>query len=394
MWRPRTEAEIQAGIENGIARESPSFDAKQQLPPAGKNKDLAKDICAMTVDGGGLLYGLGGKDPTRPDELYPFDLAGAAERVDQVAQAGIAEPPVIETYDIPSENENGKGFLCVVIPASPRAPHMLTTEGDNRYWGRGAAGNRILSEGEVARLYERRERWEVDRGRMLDQTIASLPFTLDVDATGVIVTVVKPVLPGRELLRVAAAGSSIDQVLQLGLAQEARKRDPYPDQGTPGLGDAMVVTRSGAEIWVCSQGRDLSVELQARGELTAEGALTYWHSPVLNNARDGSLVVMERSVTRATYQPLAAATWLYDRVAFHGPVDVGVAVIGIEKAGGASAAQEFRRQHYGQRTYRRHARITSEELRSDLDRVVRRLLDPLFEVISIHDYDVFVERRS
>ena len=185
MWRPRTEAEIQAGIENGITRESPSFDAKQQLPPAGKNKDLAKDICAMTVDGGGLLYGLGGKDPTRPDELYPFDLAGAAERVDQVAQAGIAEPPVIETYDIPSEeNENGKGFLCVVIPASPRAPHMLTTEGDNRYWGRGAAGNRILSEGEVARLYERRERWEVDRGRMLDQTIASLPFTLDVDATG------------------------------------------------------------------------------------------------------------------------------------------------------------------------------------------------------------------
>ena len=165
MWRPQTEAEIQAGIDNGIVHETSTFDAKLRLPARGRNTDLAKDICAMTVDGGVLLYGLGGDDPIRPDRREPFDLTGAAERIDQVAQAGIAEPRVIEIHDIASDEQPGTGYLSVVIPGAPRAPHMLTINGDNRYWGRDATGNRILSEGEVARLYARRERWEEARDR-------------------------------------------------------------------------------------------------------------------------------------------------------------------------------------------------------------------------------------
>jgi hypothetical protein len=81
MWVPKTEADIQAAIENGVLKEGTAFDAKVALPPPGKNKDLAKDISAMTVDGGVLLYGVGGKDRTRPDVREPFDRAGAAERL-------------------------------------------------------------------------------------------------------------------------------------------------------------------------------------------------------------------------------------------------------------------------------------------------------------------------
>ena len=195
MWRPRTEAEIQAGIDNGITRETSSFDAKRQLPPSRRNKDLAKDICAMTVDGGVLLYGLDGDDPTRPDGLEPFDVAGSAERIDQAAQTGIAEPPMIEIYDIPSLDRPGLGYLCLVIPASSRAPHMLTIDGDNRYWGRGETGNRILTEGEVARLYERRVQWTVDRELLLARTIERMPFTFDLPAIGVGVIVINPVIP-------------------------------------------------------------------------------------------------------------------------------------------------------------------------------------------------------
>lgn len=83
----------------------------------------------MTVDGGVLLYGLGGDDPTCPDRREPFDLTGAAERIDRVAQTGIAEPPVIEIHDIASDAQPGTGYLSVVIPAAPRAPHMLTING-------------------------------------------------------------------------------------------------------------------------------------------------------------------------------------------------------------------------------------------------------------------------
>jgi hypothetical protein len=43
----------------------------------------------MTVDDGVLLYNVGGDGlPTRPT-LVPLDLAGAAGRIDQVAQTGI-----------------------------------------------------------------------------------------------------------------------------------------------------------------------------------------------------------------------------------------------------------------------------------------------------------------
>jgi hypothetical protein len=395
MWRPRTEAEIRTAIDNGIVRESASFDAKQALPPPGRNKDLAKDICAMTVDGGSLLYGIGGDDRTRPDTLEPFELARTAERIDQVAQTGIAEPPVIEIYDIPSNAQPGRGYLCVVVPASPRAPHMLTIDGDNRYWGRGATGNRILTEGEVARLYERRERWEIDRDTWLANEVDPVPFTFEIASVGLVATVSRPVMPGRALLRVAAGRQRIDQFLQQQLVRVGREADVYPDQGSSGLGEAQRIAQPGADVWVCSDNWTPEDEYQARVEITADGALEYWHSPLVRpRGRDGSqLIVMERSITRAVYQTLAVSAWLYEQAGFHGPVDVGVAVFGIENVAGASyAAHGGAAPVYGASDYRRHERVTSEELRSGFHDLVRRLLAPLYEVISAPHYDPFGDR--
>ncbi len=58
MWVPTTEQEILAAIASGDTEETPSFDAKQALPAKGKSKDLAKDVAAMSADGGTLLYGI------------------------------------------------------------------------------------------------------------------------------------------------------------------------------------------------------------------------------------------------------------------------------------------------------------------------------------------------
>ncbi len=62
-----------------------------RIPTRGK--DLAIDVAAMATDGGSLLYGLGEDENGRPTVPQPFELAGARERVDQIVQTFISEPP-------------------------------------------------------------------------------------------------------------------------------------------------------------------------------------------------------------------------------------------------------------------------------------------------------------
>lgn len=354
----------------------------------------------MTVDGGVLLYGLGGDDPTRPDTLMPFDLSGVAERIDQVAQAAISEPPTIEIHDIGSTSSPGTGYLVVVIPASPRAPHMVTLEGENRYYGRGATGNRILTEGEVARLYARREQWEIDRGSLLANVIAAIPFKFEEPPKqiGPMVVVARPVASSKELLGRARGDMDADHFLQRNFSERARELDPYPDQGTPGLGDAFDVARRGSTTWILQRDRDLTLPYQARLELTASGQFTYWHAPTINSrARSGDprLLLMERSVTRAVFQTLATAAWLYEQGGYAGAVDIAVAVLNIEDAEGAALSSGFGNSPpYGAVDYRNDARVTTSELRLNAERLTSDLLAGLFDVISPRNYDPFAERRT
>jgi hypothetical protein len=102
---------------------------------------------------------------------------------------------------------------------------------------------------------------------------------------------------------------------------------------------------------------------------------------------------MERSVTRAIHQLVAVAGWLYALAGYAGPVDVGVAVLGIENARAASLAQAFEPgPNYGARDYRRHEPVTATELQGP-ETVTRQLVQPLFEAISVRGYDPYGEVR-
>ena len=399
MWVPHSEEELKRAVAAGTVRETGTFDAKAAMPAQGKNKDLARDICAMTVDGGVLVYGLGGDDPTRPNALLPFDLAGAAERIDQVAQMAIAEPPTIEIHDIPVQDGSGVGYLAVEIPASPRAPHMVTLEGDNRYYGRGATGNRILTEGEVARLYSRRERWEIDRRAWLEDAVAGMPFAFEapLERVGPMLVLARPVAASDRLLSRACGEQDPRHFLQRDVAEMARSRDPYPDQGTSGIGDALDVTRRGAEVWVMQRDRDLTSSYQSRLEIALDGTLSYWHAPVINSRaqrEEGPAFIMERSITRALFQTLVVASLLYERGGYAGAVDVGVAVLGIEHATGAALSNSFDSGPiYGAAEYRHDLRATTTEIRRDPEGLTRHLLEGLFDVVSPRQYDPFAERR-
>ena len=100
-------------------------------------------------------------------------LAGQRERIASIVQTAIAEPPAVTISTIPTTADPSHGYIVVMVPPSERAPHMVVMKGENRYYGRGAARNipLTLTEGEVARLYERRRRWEVDRNLLLQSEI-------------------------------------------------------------------------------------------------------------------------------------------------------------------------------------------------------------------------------
>jgi hypothetical protein len=95
MWVPATADEVEAAARVGNLAETHTFDGKRQLPVQGKNASLAEDVCAMTVDGGVIIYGLGEDKNKRLTVCAPFELAGTRERIDQVSQTGISEPPEI-----------------------------------------------------------------------------------------------------------------------------------------------------------------------------------------------------------------------------------------------------------------------------------------------------------
>ena len=131
----------------------------------------------MTVAGGSLVYGLGEDTHKRLTVLTPIDLSGAPERVAQIVETSISEPPVIRIRALEAA-QGGKGYLVVAVPASPRAPHQVISGGEKNVnaYGRGATGNRVLTEGEeIADLYARRTAWGVDREHLLDAEVAAAP---------------------------------------------------------------------------------------------------------------------------------------------------------------------------------------------------------------------------
>jgi hypothetical protein len=152
MWVPDSAAELERALSQGGVEETASFEGKREI---GKNEGVAVDVCAMTVQGGVIVYGAGENvDKTRLTEAHPLPLAGQRERISQIVQTGISEPPVIEVRALERAGFPDEGYLVAIVPQSARAPHQIVLRGkhEGRFYGRDAAGNRILTQLEVEQL--------------------------------------------------------------------------------------------------------------------------------------------------------------------------------------------------------------------------------------------------
>jgi hypothetical protein len=408
VWIPRSEGDILAAIQAGNLIENATFDAKMALPEKGKAKDLAKDIAAMANNGGVLLYGVGEDENHRPTVLRPFKLAGTRERVDQIAWASISEPPVIEIYPIPTEKDPSIGYLVVVVPPSPRAPHMVTAGGDNRYYGRGATGNVQLPEREVARLYERRQRQaevsrstrlEVDPKVMLDQTVASAPVEPH-EGHAFLHLVAHPVEPDEALLEKARGDQKSPQFLNR-LFSAAASAAVYSIPYSPDLLKANNFERR-ADGWVASQGLEdepwqgtvdpghvleFEVGVDGRGHLFCGRAAEEY---------DGRLLIFENIVAGLTVRFLTVLGGLYAAGGYVGPVDMGLAVTGLKGGISYVLSQRIgvRPSPYDKDQYRRTERFSALTLSNDPRGAARKLVMPLVQAITRESYDPFHEEEA
>jgi hypothetical protein len=381
VWVPTSASEVEEAAARGDLEETHTFDAKAALPSAKKNADLAVDVDAMTVDGGSILYGLGEDKDGRLTVLKPIELNGARERVDQIVQTSIAEPPFIRVHALPTEADPTIGYLLVVVPQSARAPHQVISNKDMRYYGRGPTGNRILSEGEVAALYARRKTWEADRSELLKAELDTAP---EPDPRlGYVVAYARPVVPDDSMVERAAASAEQVKELLLSGAQswghvrvERGNRDYDPD-----LRKAKNIWRNGTAGWRLSTMREDDGDNKwtvhtARLDLDFDGTGHFFCGRIADTTPQGQLVFFDTILAGNLASFFAAMGALYEAAGYVGHVDIGVAVTGIEGAA-PWLLHQWGDNRFSGPVPERTTRVSAAEIRDDPKGVTLSLIGRL-----------------
>lgn len=405
MWIPESPAEVERAVSEGALPETEVFDAKAALPEPHKNADVAVDVAAMSTDGGALLYGVGEDADGRPTVLSPIALKGQRERIDQIVRTSLAEVPYIDVRELPLERDPARGYLVIAVPPSARAPHQVIVKSQyqHRFYGRGATGNRVLSEGEIARLYERRRRAEVDREELLRTIVAFAPEQAPPAGRAHMHAFARPVFPDQGLWR-RARRDGADQDVLAALSQAAS------DAAAPGGYDPALHTvgrgwrRQGADAWraedrkrgpgptvVTPEGTtyEAVVELRCDVNVDGRGQLFCGRAAERRPAGGGgaSFLLFEQITAGNLSSFLGVMAELYKRANYLGSVDVGLLLMGLDGAI-PSSAPFWGQAAYNAEAYSRTDRFAAGALR-DPKGIAMELLGPFFESLLGEGYSPF-----
>lgn len=153
-FAPTTWEEIEIAVDAGILDEGRWVELKKEIPAKskGSNKELAKDLASLSVDGGTLIVGIEESSAGVAGTIVGADLSSLQIRMNQVTQSTIRPPLHISTHTLPHPDNTDLGVMVVSVPASASAPHMV----DGSYWGRTEHGKTTLSDDQVRQLMENR----------------------------------------------------------------------------------------------------------------------------------------------------------------------------------------------------------------------------------------------
>ena len=398
MWIPKTEDDIREVVEGRLIHEHELLEFKRELSGKGLLED-ASDIAAMSACGGVVIYGVSEK----PWRMTPIDgVIQLRERLDQAAQHLVTGRLAIDIRLIPcGAPGDDRGYLVVVVPASAQAPHGVRIHGEVRFYGRGATGRRPLTQDEIDALYERRQRWSVDREAMLTQAVDSLPEPLAA-LEGRLVVIVRPLGAGMGFLdRLSdGEGRSAAEALQAICMQASsawpNHRGFRPDFGE--LGSWVEVPRG-----FRSSTQRLGGQLYPRTFLALcvyeDGQVELVTLCATIEDESHHRLIAEEMIALHTARALAFAGIFLERALYVGQVDVGLLVDGLKGAisyrayGPGMFPPSDGQTGYEESIYRRTTRATLDDL-SDPIALAGRLLQPLSRVTVGEDYDLAHELRG
>jgi hypothetical protein len=377
MWMPRGYVDIEQAI--GSAEETTQLDFKEEL---GSSQDIAKDIASMTIDGGVLVYGVKEKDAVAVG-ITPVSLAGAPERIQQIANSSVDPLPAIEVEPLRANPGDDVGIVVVVVEASPLAPHMA----NDRYPARSGTTTRYLSQSEVERLYAQRRGFsEVEETRRRFAGFVPPPTGAPIavaDAMGRLSLFINPVVPRLHPLGVRVRQPLLDAVH---LAREAMEAVGVSDSNLlDQLEDWQTRETSG---WSAGNAPSESLDLPQARNLGVFGFATYMHSGTLSfevetvvTTETGARYAYESLWAKETIASLATAGNFYRNVPGVTFVDVDLRLNNLEgavteKAWTAAYIKNPRKVEVP--GYDESGRFSVAELASDPRNAARRLLDRFF----------------
>jgi transcription antitermination factor NusG len=398
MWIPSTEEEIIEAVRNRDLVETPSFDVKRQLPPPGKMSDVVIDIAAMANDGGVLLYGLGEDEGGRPAELHPFPLKGQVERIEQALRTGSDEPPEIHIKEIRTAEDPERGYLLVVVPVSPRAPHqVITNEKEFRFYGRSGRQNVPLSQGEIERLYQRRFAGQVETGSVVHSLRERSPLPSHPDFAQLHL-LIHPVVRGQPLLE-RALGKEDANLFFNELVQEASSVDVFRRPQSQSLDLFLGRWRRLVEGWapetsLLDHRGDIEREMRQlykKLELRGDGEVWFFHARAGERLHVGQRVRFDEGIHAEIVTRICAlAGGMFDRSSFYGQVRATILVTGLKDAVGVALADGLPNTHlFPEDEYTRSLQLSSIQLVENPKSVAAELIMPLVNALAQSRFDPF-----
>lgn len=371
MWVPKSVEELESAVASGSRDETHNLEFKREPP---NNKSIAREVAGLAVDGGVFIIGVGEDEAGRPTILAPFELVGWRDRVQQIVRTSIEEPPFVDVIELWKDDTTG--YLVIAVPASPRAPHQVTVGRDNRFYGRSGTLTVPLEEGDVARIYQRRERWAEERDAFLEVVIQETAGDGELPAMYVGVRSLGEVDVGRDDWGNRKLTGHINR------AREA-VGDPYPPSFVP---VAFLPRDDGTRVALSSRKQNQVLDV------TLNGVVRFMSERPGDRDTEGTYWLFPPAIASKIQQVLTFAGLVYEESGYYGPTLIGFALLGAKGAAaysdaysGAMIGTEPHPLHTND--HRRTMQVSSQRLLDEPREVTRELSERLFYALAVLDRD-------